>query len=394
MRYRSGGRRRPSNFRKPKRNSSKKNKGFDLQNLISSQANSANDKVEVYVCKHKFDDFNFDPKIKMNIAMKGYENPTPIQDQSISHAIEGSDLIGIANTGTGKTAAFILPLLNKVLRDRSQKVLILAPTRELAFQIEEEFRSFAHRLSLNSILCIGGTSMRSQIQSLKRNFNFVIGTPGRIKDLQKRRLLNLSGYQNVVLDEVDRMMDMGFIHEIKEILSNLPAKRQSLFFSATVSKQIEGLISQFLHNPIKVSVKTRDTSANVHQEIVRIAAHQDKVSILQGYLNQREFEKVLVFGRTKYGVDKLCRALTKSGFKADAIHGNKTQSNRQRALDKFKKLQIKVLVATDVAARGLDIDDVSHVINYDMPESQDDYIHRIGRTGRGEKKGIALTFCA
>ncbi|MBD3270257.1 DEAD/DEAH box helicase [Candidatus Peregrinibacteria bacterium] len=393
MRHRSkGGRRRPSNFRRKRGNSSKKIKGFDILALINNQADQNKKEVKEYICRNTFEDFDFEPKLKLGIALKGYVDPTPIQDQSIPHIMSGSDLVGIANTGTGKTAAFLLPMINKVMIDKKQKVLILAPTRELAFQIEKEFRSFTQKISVNSVLCIGGTNMGTQIRNLKRDFNFVIGTPGRVKDLQKRKLIDFENYRNVILDEVDQMMDMGFINEIREILSGLPLNRHSLFFSATISKTIDGLIQQFLNNPVKVSVKTSDTAVNVHQEIVRINQNVDKVKLLEGFLSRVEFEKVLVFGRTKFGVDKLCKSLNKLGFKADSIHGNKTQSKRQRALDSFKKLKVNVLVATDVASRGLDIDDVSHVINFDMPESREDYIHRIGRTGRGEKKGIALTF--
>jgi superfamily II DNA/RNA helicase len=393
MKHKSfGGRRRPSNFRRKRNNKPKNNVGADIQFLVDSQSHNVVEAVQEYVCKHKFDDFKLSPKIKLNIAIKGYKNPTPIQDQTIPFALEGKDVVGIANTGTGKTAAFLLPLLNQVLGDRNQKVLILAPTRELAFQIEDEFKSFAQNLSIRSVLCIGGMSMNTQIYQLKKNFNFIIGTPGRVKDLIGRRLIKLEQYASVVLDEVDRMLDIGFIKDIREILSGLPARRQSLFFSATVSAEIEDLINQFLNNPIKISVASRETAVNVRQKLVKVSGKDDKINILKGFLGRAEFEKVLVFGRTKYGVDKLCRVLGKNGFRVDSIHGNKSQRQRQRALDKFKKAHVRVLVATDVAARGLDIDNVSHVVNYDLPESRDDYIHRIGRTGRGEKKGVALTF--
>lgn len=393
MKHKSfGGRRKPSNFRRKRNNKPKKNVGSDIQILVDNQTHNVATSAQEYVCKHKFDDFKLSPKIKLNIAIKGYKNPTPIQDQTIPFALEGKDIVGIANTGTGKTVAFLLPLLNKVLADRNQKVLILAPTRELAFQIEDEFKTFAQNLSIRSVLCIGGMSMNTQIYQLKKNFNFIIGTPGRVKDMIGRRLIKLEQYASVVLDEVDRMLDIGFIKDIREILSGLPARRQSLFFSATVSAEIQELISQFLNNPLKISVASRETAVNVQQKIIKVSGKDDKINMLKGFLVDKAFEKVLVFGRTKYGVDKLCRVLEKSGFKVDSIHGNKSQRQRQRALDKFKKASVRVLVATDVAARGLDIDNVSHVVNYDLPESREDYIHRIGRTGRGEKKGVALTF--
>ncbi len=394
MRHRSfGGRRKPSSFRKRGKSSSQKaSKHFNIKVLIDNQSMKAPKPVQKYTNKHIFDDFELDAKIKLNVAAKGYAIPTPIQDQAIVPALQGKDLIGVANTGTGKTAAFLLPMLNKVLRDPNQKVLILAPTRELALQIFEEFKSFAQRTAINATLCIGGASINTQIFNLKKNHNFVIGTPGRVKDLSQRKLIRFGQFDNVILDEVDQMMDMGFIHEIRKILSELPKQRQSLFFSATIPKTVLELINQFMINPIQITVKTGDTAANVYQELIRVSGNNEKNQTLSLLLSKKEFDKVLIFGRTKHGVDRLCRSLVESGFSADSIHGNKTQSRRQKALDRFKKAKVNILVATDVAARGLDIDNVSHVINYDMPQTQEDYIHRIGRTGRGEKKGIALTF--
>jgi len=233
--------------------------------------------------------------------------------------------------------------------------------------------------------------MGIQIRELKRKYNFIIGTPGRIKDLNNRRLIHLDQFQNVILDEVDRMLDMGFLPDIKFLLNELPEKRHSLFFSATISKQIDELIRTFLKEPTKISVQTRETAENIQQEIVHVHRDQKKITVIQSLLKKEEFKKVLVFGRTKRGVDSLQKSLTQSGFRVDSIHGDKTQSRRQRALRDFKENRVKILVATDVAARGLDIDNVSHVINFDMPETHEDYIHRIGRTGRGTKRGIALT---
>jgi superfamily II DNA/RNA helicase len=301
-------------------------------------------------------------------------------------------MVGIANTGTGKTAAFLLPMLHKVMNDKRQRVLILAPTRELALQIEDEFITFGNGLGIRSVLCIGGTNMSLQIRKLKRNHNFIIGTPGRIMDLHKRRLIHLDTFKNVIIDEADRMLDMGFIKDIRFLLEQLPRDRHTLFFSATVSKQIEDLIRTFLTNPLKISVKVRETAANVEQDVIRIRPNQNRLDVLQDLLQKDEFRKVLVFGRTKRGVDKLYRVLYKNGFKVDSIHGDKSQSRRERALRGFREYKVRILVATDVAARGLDIDNISHVINFDMPGTHDDYIHRIGRTGRGDKKGTALTF--
>lgn len=364
---------------------------IDVSKFINKTVVSA-EPVKEYVPQNLFADFALDESLKKNVARKGYTKPTPIQDQSIPLILEGKDLVGIANTGTGKTAAFLLPLLHKVLKNRSEKVLILAPTRELAQQIKEEFIMFASGLGLTAALCIGGANIMTQIKDLRRNVNFIIGTPGRIKDLIQRRVLNLSICHNVVLDEADRMLDMGFIPDIRLIFSNIPQVRQTLFFSATLPREVEGMINDFLKNPERISVKVRDTAATIHQDVIRIEGGRQRVDVLEDLLVQKEFQKVLVFGRTKHGVEKLSKYLNSKGFKAASIHGNKTQNRRQAALNDFKANRVQVLIATDVAARGLDIADVSHVINYDLPATYDDYIHRIGRTGRADKAGIALTF--
>ncbi len=311
---------------------------------------------------------------------------------AIPHVLDGNDIVGIANTGTGKTAAFLIPLINKILKSPKEKVLIVAPTRELAQQINEEFRQFARGLGIWSACVIGGESMYRQVNDLRKTHSIVIGTPGRIKDLIERKALSLAATGTIVLDEADRMLDMGFINDIRKITALLPATHHTLFFSATMSREIEGLISEFLRSPVTVSLARNDTSKNVDQDIVRIESGASKIDVLHDLLIQPEFSKVLVFGRTKYGVEKLSNALVKRGFTADSIHGDKRLSQRQRALEHFKKNRVQVLVATDVAARGIDIADVSHVINFDMPSTYEDYIHRIGRTGRGDKKGKALTF--
>ena len=345
-----------------------------------------------YVPKHKFEDFPIALEIKRNIAGKGYSLPPPIQDQTIPLVCSGQDIIGIANTGTGKTAAFLVPLVDKVFKDRSQSVLVIAPTRELALQIHGQLIEFARGLSIRSSLCIGGTSMGRQRSELSQNPHFVIGTPGRIKDLVGQHCLNLSRFENVVLDEADRMVDIGFINDVKYFISLLPKRRQSLFFSATISGKVQEIIRPFVTNPVTISVKEGNTPKNISQEIVKVAANEQKVEKLHDLLTREDFRKVLIFGRTKRGVQKLTDELTSRGFKAGVIHGNKRQSHRQKTLDQFRRNQIRILLATDVASRGLDIDDVSHVINYDMPSSYDDYVHRIGRTGRLDKKGVALTF--
>lgn len=348
--------------------------------------------VEVYNPKHRFADFEIHSKLKANVAAKGYVHPTPIQDGVIPHILEGRDVIGIANTGTGKTAAFLLPLIHKTFKHKTEKVLIIVPTRELALQIEDELRVFSRGSGLNSALCIGGAHIAEQLRSLARNPSFVIGTPGRLKDLIERKKLDLSGFGNIVLDEVDRMLDMGFINDIKYLVALMQSPRQSLFFSATMPREIAELAKKFLNDPVTIAIKSRATSENVDQDIVHVAPREDKLEVLHNLLLKPEFQKVLIFGRTKHGVDKLAHRLEDRGFKADSIHGDKSQSQRQRALRRFSQDEISILVATDVAARGLDIPDVTHVINYELPENYEDYIHRIGRTGRGNKKGNALTF--
>lgn len=343
--------------------------------------------------KHRsFGEFTLCDQLIKNISAKNYSLPTPIQDQAIPFIIEGRDVIGIANTGTGKTGAFLVPLINKVYRDRGQKVLIIAPTRELALQIYGEFKDFARGMNLYGALAVGGMDMNRQKNDLRRNPNFVISTPGRLKDFIQLRVISLEQFNNVVLDEADRMVDIGFIADIKYFISLLPQVRQSLFFSATISSKVSEILQAFVKNPVSVSVKKHDTVANIEQDVIKVVNRSKKVDQLHDLLIQDGFDKVIIFGRTKWGIQKLSDELSSRGFKAGAIHGNKRQSQRQRILDQFKRNEISILLATDVASRGLDIDDVSHVINYDMPQSYDDYVHRIGRTGRMNKKGIALTF--
>lgn len=345
-----------------------------------------------YNPKHRFADFAMHDKLKANVAARGYVHPTPIQDGAIPHILNGRDVIGIANTGTGKTAAFLLPLIHKAFKHPAEKALIIIPTRELALQIDEELKDFSKGSGLVSALCIGGAHLDQQIRQLARRPSFVIGTPGRLKDLIERGHLHLETFNNIVLDEVDRMLDMGFIRDIRYLIALLKSPRQSLFFSATMPAEIAELAKKLLSDPVTVSVRSRATAENVEQDIVRVSSREEKIEVLHQLLLEPEFQKVLVFGRTKYGVEKLAKNLIQRGFRADSIHGDKSQSQRQRALKKFKEDEIAILVATDVAARGLDIPDVTHVINYDLPESYEDYIHRIGRTGRGSKTGNALTF--
>jgi len=351
--------------------------------------------VVVFEPKHKFADFPFAAPLQANIASHGYVNPTPIQDEAIMPVLEGRDLIGLANTGTGKTAAFLLPILSRLIEDpNSVRALIMAPTRELAVQIDDEFRAFSKGLGLYSALCVGGVNIGPQIKQIKRGPHLVIGTPGRLKDLVQQKALRLGAANMLVLDEADRMLDMGFIRDINFLVDQLDTNRQSLCFSATITPEIKTLIDGMLKDPVTVSVRTSETSEHVEQDVVRATSKEHKLELLEELLHQPDFEKVIVFGQTKHGVQRLAEKLSKSGIPAEAIHGNKSQGQRQRALDAFKKNNVRVLVATDVAARGLDIPNVSHVINFDQPNTYEEYVHRIGRTGRAGKKGKALTFIA
>ncbi|MHB0865806.1 MAG: DEAD/DEAH box helicase [Minisyncoccota bacterium] len=346
----------------------------------------------VFIPEHKFSDFDINAHLKANILAHGYELPTPIQDKTIPHTLLGQDVVGLAATGTGKTAAFLIPLIDKVMKQKGERILIMAPTRELAVQIEKELAGFAKGLGFRGMVAVGGANIGPQISQLRHDPAFVIGTPGRLKDLMERRALVLTEFGTVVLDEADRMLDMGFIDDMRMIMDKMRKERHTLFFSATMSKEIERLIGDFLSNPVVISVKTRDTPSSVDQDVVRIPRGADKFEVLADLLSNREFSKVLVFGRTKFGVEKLAKELSRRHIHAESIHGNKTHGARIRALEAFKQGKVTALVATDVAARGLDIPAVTHVINYDLPSTYEDYVHRIGRTGRAAKKGIALTF--
>ena len=342
---------------------------------------------------NSFADFGFDQRLFGNIDSHGYKHPTPIQDGSIPFALEGRDLIGLANTGTGKTAAFLLPILQRMLTKQSKRALVMVPTRELAVQIEQEFRLFAAGLNLYSTLVVGGASINRQLMQLRRSPHFIIGTPGRLKDLMQNYGLSFDGFDTLVLDEADRMLDMGFIKDIRTILDSFPKQRQTLFLSATITPDIEQLISTMLTDPATVSVRKGETSSHVEQDVVVFDGDKvEKEDKLVELLAMPGFDKVLIFGETKWGVQRLADNLNKRGLKVEAIHGNKSQPQRQRALNAFKDERVQALIATDVAARGLDIPNVSHVINYDIPKVYDDYIHRIGRTGRAGQMGKALTF--
>lgn len=349
--------------------------------------------TEAYVPANRFMDFNVHEKIKVNLSAKGFVDPTPIQDQAIPVILDGKDMIGIASTGTGKTAAFAVPLIHKLVLNPQSRVLMVAPTRELAQQIEEECRTIGKGSGLFSALLIGGSSMGIQLRDLRQGPNIVIGTPGRIMDHMKRRTLDLSTFDYVVLDEVDRMLDMGFVDDVRTILDSSATERQSLFFSATLDNRVRGLINTFSKDPVSIALKTsNDASENVHQDVVKYSHGYDKLDKLHDILLKDEVLKVIIFDETQRSVERLSDELLERGFKVDAIHGGKTQGQRERALRRFKKNDIDVLVATDVAARGIDVADITHVINYTTPQSYEDYVHRVGRAGRAGKIGYALTF--
>jgi ATP-dependent RNA helicase RhlE len=351
------------------------------------------EEAPAYESKHKFADFPFGPQLHHNVATKGYDTPSAIQDQAIPHIIEGKDVIGLANTGTGKTAAFLLPIIERQSGvNMRPSVLIIAPTRELAQQIDEQFREFSRGLNLYSALVVGGVNIDRQIRDIRRRPHFIIGTPGRLKDLIQRHVLRLDTMTTLVLDEADRMLDMGFLPDIRQIVNDMPQERQTLFFSATITPDIEALIHNFLKDPITVSVRTSETAEHVEQDVIEARDKTHKIELLTDMLRGKDYDKVLIFGETKFGVQRLSDHLDNIGIPSAAIHGNKNQSQRQRALKQFKDERVKVLVATDVAARGLDIPNVSHVINFDTPQTYEDYIHRIGRTGRGGASGRAHTF--
>lgn len=373
----------------PSGNGRKKRAAFD-PSLLVKKAVPNKTKTE-YIPTHKFADFSVDNRLKQNVLARGYKNPTPIQDQAIPHILEGKDVVGVANTGTGKTAAFLVPLIDKAINDRTVRVLIVTPTRELAMQVQDELKIFARGLQLFSTLCIGGASIHRQMSSLERRPHFVIGTPGRLKDLEQRKKLNFANFSTIVLDEVDRMLDMGFIHDVRDMIARLPLKRHSLFFAATMADKVKSIMRSFLHDPVFVVVEKQRAAENVDQDIIKTNG-REKIEVLHELLIKEGFDKVLVFGQTRRGVEKLERKLNRRGFNVASIHGNKNQSQRQRALERFRGSDVQALLATDVASRGLDIDNVTHVINFDLPETYEDYVHRIGRTGRADKTGAALTF--
>lgn len=345
-----------------------------------------------YVSDLDFLDFDLNEKLKKNIEAKGYSSPTEIQERSFHHLVSGQNLIGIAATGTGKTGAFLIPVIEQMLKQKAT-ALVVVPTRELAQQVESEFRSLTKQLGLKSVCFIGGTNVNKDIQLSNRRWDLIVGTPGRLNDLSDRKALRLDKTPILVMDEFDRMLDMGFLRDINKVVDNMRGRKQTILFSATKDVSQEKLISKIVANPIRVNVSSGiKSSDNVDQSIIKVESHQNKFELLLDLVQKPSFEKIILFADTKRTVNKLSQQLMKSGISADVIHGNKSQNYRTKAINQFKKGKVKVLVATDVASRGIDIKGVTHVINYQLPQTMDSYIHRIGRTGRAESVGSAYTF--
>lgn len=347
-----------------------------------------------------FKDLNIIEPILKAVEEAGYEKPTPIQEKSIPRILEGRDILGCAQTGTGKTAAFSIPVLQNMVkskknndRRRSIQTLIVAPTRELAIQTGENFTTYSKHLNIKNTVIFGGVNQSSQVRKLTAGVDVLISTPGRLLDLQNQGYVDLKNVKYFVLDEADRMLDMGMIHDVKRIIAKLPKERQNLLFSATMPKEVTKLVNSILKNKVKVEVEAVSSTVEVISQGAYMVAKKDKKSMLVNLLRDETIKSVIVFSRTKHGANKIAKDLNNVGIDATAIHGNKSQNQRQLALKNFKKGSLRVLVATDIAARGIDVDELSHVINYDLPDVPETYVHRIGRTGRAGRDGVAITLC-
>lgn len=349
---------------------------------------------EGFRTEKSFSDLGLNQKLLQNIHAKGYQTQTTIQEQSIEQLLRGRDMMAISKTGSGKTAAFLIPIIEHALKDsRNFKALVVTPTRELSLQIEEEFKSLTLGMGLNSATFIGGTNINSDVDKFKRKLHVIVGTPGRLLDLSDRKNLDLSKINTLVLDEFDRMLDMGFVLDVTKLVNRIGKRDQTLLFSATLEPAQRKLIDGLLTNPLEVNVaQGSTTNENIEQQTIYIQEGQDKFEVLYNLLSKPSLEKVILFTETKRLADRLAKKLIQVGIKAGQIHGDKSQNFRNRMIEEFKSGEIRVLVATDVAARGIDVADVSHVINYQLPMTMDAYIHRIGRTGRAGKVGHAITF--
>lgn len=374
-----------------RRKSGRKKSDLDPQLLVKK---ASGDAVIEYKSDRKFDDLPIHSSLKSALKQKGFERPTEIQDKSLETLLEGRDILGIAQTGTGKTGAFLIPIIQNLIQDPKRSfALIMVPTRELATQVEDEFKSMSKGLRLSSSCFIGGTNINSDLRVARQQTNVLIATPGRLLDLVNRKAVDLRFFHTLVLDEFDRMLDMGFIHDVRKIVHAMSKRQHNMLFSATLDNKQKKIIEEILKNPVTVKVSTgQTTNDNIDQDIIRVGPGEDKFQILLGMLENPEMEKVLIFEETKHKASRLCEKLNKKGIASEQIHGNKSQNARQRALDAFKKGLVRTLVATDVAARGIDVSDITHVINFEVPQTFDSYIHRIGRTGRAGKVGKAFTF--
>ncbi len=369
-----------------------KRSDLDPNMMVNTTIKINEDKKEVQT--RSFDEMDINPQLQSRIKNKGFENATEIQDKTFEIVSQGKSVIGIANTGTGKTGAFLIPIIDLLLSNKNKhKTIVLVPTRELAQQVEQEFKSLSKGLKIFSSCFIGGTSINKDIDKLRKLNHVIIGTPGRINDMINRRALKLHDFSKVVLDEFDTMLDMGFLQEVQKIIDQMHKRNQTILFSATENPKQENIINNLVKQYEKVRVSEgKANTDNIYQEVIKPKDDTEKNQMLVDLLKKKEFKKVLIFSETKRQVSKLCRILKKFELRVDEIHGDKSQQYRSKAIQKFKSGSIQVMVATDVASRGIDIDNITHVINYRVPSSRESYIHRIGRTGRAGKEGCAITF--
>lgn len=378
--------------RKAARKEAKKAKELNPNLLIQRASQVVEETVKI---ETKFEEMNIHPAILGNLRNMGFVHPTEIQIKTYDQLVEGQNLIGIANTGTGKTGAFLIPIIQRLLNQENERFLsmVIVPTRELALQVYDEFKKLTLGMKFNAACFIGGTNIEKDLRVLKNPYDIVIATPGRLIDLKDRGGIKLIKFEVLILDEFDKMLDMGFVKDVRHIVDLMRHRKQTLLFSATKDPKQAQIIDEIVTDPLLVQVSSGQTSSNnVDQDIIRVGANEDKFSMLLGMLRKEEFAKVIIFSELKHGATRLARKLNSCGIKSDCIHGDKSQNYRVNALDKFKTGEIKVLVATDVAARGIDVSDITHVINYQLPKDYDTYIHRVGRTGRAGKTGVALTF--
>lgn len=384
----------PGSFKRGQKSAPPKGKGVSGINPNMLIKKASIEEAKPYVSTTLYSEIDLDERLKNNLLKKGYERPTQIQEASLEQLIAGRNMVGVASTGTGKTGAFLIPVIEQLLaKDKPFTSIVVVPTRELAQQVETEFKSLTLGLGFSVACFIGGTSVEQDIVKAKRRNHLIVGTPGRLMDMSNRGALRFSDISVLILDEFDRMLDMGFVNDIKRMTGMMTNRKQTMLFSATVEKSQEMLISQLVDNPVKIQISTGANASNsVEQNIIKVPAGEDKFKLLLDLFDSEELNKVILFAETKRGVDVLSKKLSKSGISNGIIHGDKSQNYRTKAIHQFKKGITRVLVATDVAARGIDIEHVTHVINYQLPMTMDSYIHRIGRTGRAGNKGMAYTF--